>query len=82
MRIDSSLQKLEIYFVAVVAVVLVAGGSLALSTPFKLENYGVTDVSVQAPQTTSKVTPATGQESRPALLEPALRSLDGVAYHG
>jgi len=82
MRIDSSLQKLEIYLVAIVAVVLVAGGSFALSSPFMLENYGVTDVSVQAPQTTSKVAPATGQESRPAMLEPALRSLDGVEYHG
>ena len=82
MRIDSSLQKLEIYFVATVAVVLVAGASFALSTPFLVENYGVTDVSVQAPRTASQGAPAAAQESRPALLEPALRSLDGVAYHG
>lgn len=81
MRIDSSLQKLEIYFVAIVAVVLVAGGSFALSTPFAAENYGVANVSAPAPPTATKGV-AAGEESRPALLEPALRSLDGVAYHG
>lgn len=81
MRIDSSLQKMEIYFVAIVAVVLVAGGSFALSTPFSAENYGVSD-GVQARQTASQDAPAAAQESRPALLEPALRNLDGVASHG
>ena len=82
MRLDLKLQKLEIYFVATVAIVLVTGLGVTLSTPFSIDTYGVTDMSVQAPRTASKGAPAIPQESRPALLEPALRSLDGVSYHG
>ncbi len=82
MRLDLKLQKLEIYFAATVAVVLVTGLGIAVSTPFSLDNYGVTDMSAQAPRTASKAAPATSQESLPALLEPSLRSLDGISYHG
>ena len=38
MRVDSTLQKLEIYVVAAVAVVLV---SFFLSSPFSAEDYGL-----------------------------------------
>ena len=76
MRVDSALRRLEVYVVAAVAVVLV---SFFLSSPFSAENYGVANVPSQSSPTTS---PAS-QDSQPAaLLEPALRSLDGVAYHG
>jgi len=81
MRIESILQKLEIYGVAAVAVVLVSGLAFALSSPFSLDDHGLTDISTNAPHSTSKSSSAS-QEFQPALLEPALRSLDGVAYHG
>lgn len=81
MRIESILPKLEIYGVATVAVVLVSGLALALSGPFSLEDYGLTDTSAKAPHSASTSSSAS-QELQPALLEPALRSLDGVAYHG
>ena len=76
MRVDSTLQKLEVYVVAAVAVVLV---SFFLSSPFSAEDYGVASIPSQSAAKTSPVS----QETQPAaLLEPALRSLDGVAYHG
>ncbi len=76
MRVDSTLQKLEVYVVAGVAVALV---SFFLSSPFSAEDYGVANVPAQ---TSAKASPAS-QDSQPAvLLEPALRSLDGVSYHG
>ena len=78
MRVDSTLQKLEIYVVAAVAAVLVSGISLSLSTPFSPQHYGLTEASQTPPATSSMDV----QESQPALLEPALRSLDGVAHHG
>ena len=77
MRVDSTLQKLEVYVVAGVAVAMV---SFFLSSPFSAEDYGLANVPSQSAPKTS---PASSQESQPAaLLEPALRSLDGVAYHG
>ena len=76
MRVDSTLQKLEVYVVAGVAVALV---SFFLSSPFSAEDSGVAYVPSQS---AAKTSPAS-QESQPAaLLEPALRSLDGVAHHG
>lgn len=79
MRVDSTLQKLEVYVVAAVAVVLVSGVSFLLSSPFSPQDYGLTDSSSQnSPRASS----AASQDSQPALLEPALRSLDGVAHHG
>jgi hypothetical protein len=76
MRVDSTLQKLEVYVVAGVAVALV---SFFLSSPFSAEDYGVANV----PSQNSPQTSAAFQDSQPAaLLEPALRSLDGVVYHG
>jgi len=76
MRVDSTLRRIEVYVVAAVAVVLV---SFFLSSPFSAENYGVANVPSQSSPTTS---PAAEEAQPAALLEPALRSLDGVAYHG
>ena len=76
MRVDSTLQKLEVYVVAGVAVVLV---SFFLSSPFSAEDYGLAYIASQS----SPMTSPASQDSQPAaLLEPALRSLDGVAHHG
>lgn len=81
MRIDSILQKAEVYAVAAVAVVLVSGLAFALSSPFPAQDYGVSDESTIA-HGSSRSSSAASQSSQPALLEPALRSLDGVAHHG
>lgn len=82
MRIDSTLQKLEIYVVASVAVILVSGIAFTLSGPFSPQDYGVTAVSTTSPQKSATKSSTSSQDTQPALLEPALRSLDGVAYHG
>lgn len=82
MRIDSILQKLEIYVVATVAAVLVSGIAFVVSGPFSPPDYGLTDVSTTAPPSSSSSSSATSQELPPALLEPALRSPDGVTHHG
>ena len=76
MRVDSTLQKLEVYVVVAVAVVLV---SFFLSSPFSAEDYGLATAPSQSSQKTS---PASEDSQPAALLEPALRSLDGVAHHG
>ncbi len=78
MRVDSILQKSEVYLVAALAVLVVSGISFLLSTPFSPELYGVADASENSLVTS----PTAFQDSQPALLEPALRSLDGVAHHG
>ncbi|HZA95996.1 MAG TPA: hypothetical protein VE421_07640 [Burkholderiaceae bacterium] len=80
MKTDSTLQKLEVHVVTAVAVVVVLGIAFVASAPFSAPDYGVSDVA-----TTDKKSPtdsSISQETRPALLEPALRSLDGVTYHG
>lgn len=82
MRVDSILQKLEVYVVMAVAAVLVSGFTFLLSSPFSAEQYGLTDASTTTPQDSARTSSAAAYESPPALLEPALRSLDGVAYHG
>jgi hypothetical protein len=76
MRVDSTLQKLEIYVIAAVVVVLV---SFFLSSPFSVENYGLANAPSQS---SAKTSPASEEAQPAALLEPALRSLDGVAHHG
>jgi hypothetical protein len=78
MRVDATLQKLEVYVVAAVAAILVLVISFSLSTPFSPQHYGLTE----APQTSPATSSVDVQESQPALLEPALRTLDGVAHHG
>lgn len=80
MQIDSTLQKLEVHVVAAIAVVLVSGIAFVLSAPFSAQDYGLSDVA--ATQQSSGNAPAASQDTQPALLEPALRSLDGVAHHG
>lgn len=80
MRADLTLQKLEVYVVAAVAVILVSSFSFFLSGPFSAQDYGVTDASTAPPQSSAKSFSA-GSEL-PALLEPALRSLDGVTHYG
>lgn len=77
MRTNSILQKLEIYVVAAAAVLLVV-----LSGPAAPRDYGLTDVSTTASPGSSSSSSATSQELQPALREPALRTLDGVAHHG
>lgn len=79
MRNESNLKKLEIYFVGGVAAVLVAGITYALSGPFSPQDYGLTGASHQGSATSSS---ATSVDPQPALLEPALRSLDSVTHHG
>ena len=76
MRVDSTLQKLEIYVIAAVVVVMV---SFFLSSPFSVENYGLANAPSQS---SAKTSPASEEAQPAALLEPALRSLDGVAHHG
>ena len=76
MRVDSTLQKLEVYVVVAVAVVLV---SFFLSSPFSAERYGLANAPSQSSPT---ISPASEEAQPAALLEPALRSLDGVAHHG
>ena len=76
MRVDSTLQKLEVYVVVAVAVVLV---SFFLSSPFSAEDHGL----ATAPSQSSPMASPASEDSQPAaLLDPALRSLDGVAHHG
>lgn len=80
MQIDCILQKLEVHVVAAVAVILVSGVAFALSGPFSAQDYGVSDVAATNQSASSSL--AAPQEMQPALLEPSLRSLDGVAHHG
>ena len=80
MQIDSTLQKLEVHAVAAIAVVLVAGIAFALFGPFSAQDYGPSDVATT--QQSSRDSSAASQDAQPALLEPALRSLEGVSHHG
>jgi len=82
MRIDLALQKVEVYVVSAVAVILVSGLAFSLSGPFSAPDYDLTDVSTTTSEHSSKSKSAASYDYQPALLEPALRSLDGVAYHG
>ncbi|MEO8186002.1 MAG: hypothetical protein ABI580_01385 [Burkholderiaceae bacterium] len=76
---DSTLQKLEVHVVAAIAVVLVSGIAFVLSGPFSAQDYGLSDVAATQSSSNSS---AASPDTQPALLEPALRSLDGVTYHG
>ena len=82
MRIESSLQRLEVYVVSAVAVVLVSALAFSLSGPSSAPDYDLTDVSPTTSEHSSKSKSDASYDYQPALLEPALRSLDGVAYHG
>lgn len=79
MRTQPTLKKLEIYFVAAVAVIVVSSIGLAISVPFSSQDYELAGSSATVG---SAGDPPVLIDSQPALLEPALRSLDGVAYHG
>ena len=78
MQIDSTLQKLKIHVVTAVAVVLVSALAFAVSVPFSADDYGLSSSAMSAPQPTNSAS----EDTQPALLEPALRSLDAVSYHG
>lgn len=78
MRTDSTLQKSEVYLVGTMAVLLVSGISLFLSTPFSAEHYGFANASENSPATSS----TDSHQSQPALLEAPLQSLEGVVHHG
>lgn len=81
MQIDSKLQNVEVRVVAVVAAAFVAGVAFLLAEPFSADDYSVSDASAATSQN-SPAGVAASHELQPALLEPALRSLDGVAHHG
>ena len=81
MQIDSKFQKIEVNFVAAVAAV-VAGVAFLLFGLFSAQDYSVSDASATTSQHSSPGSSAASHELQPALLEPALRSLDGVAHHG
>ena len=78
MQIDSTLQKLEVHVAAAVAVILVCALAFAVSAPFPADNHSLSDAATPA----SPARSSASQDTQPALLEPALRSLDGVSYHG
>ncbi|HVE90605.1 MAG TPA: hypothetical protein VNA44_13000 [Burkholderiaceae bacterium] len=81
MHIDSKLQKIEVNVVAAVAAGLVTGVAFLMAEPFSAHDYSMSDASATTQQSAlSSVT--SPQNAQPALLEPALRSLDGVAQHG
>ncbi len=82
MQIDSKLQKIEVRVVAAVAAALVAGSAFLLSGPFSAQDYDVSEASTTTSQQSSRSSSAASPDVQPALLEPALRSLDGVAHHG
>ena len=79
MQTDRKLQNLEAHVVAAVAVVLVSALAFAVSAPFSADDYGLSNSATTASQ---PVNTSTSQDAQPALLEPALRSLDAVSYHG
>ena len=79
-KINSTLQKIEVHVVAAIAVTLVAGIAFLLSGRFAAEDYGLSGAATT--QQSSGNASAAVQDTQPALLEPALRSLDGVAHHG
>ena len=79
MQIDRTLQKLEVHVVAAVAVILVSALAFAVSAPFSADDHGLSDAATTAPQPARS---SASQDTQPALLEPSLRSLDGVSYHG
>jgi hypothetical protein len=80
MKIDSTVQKLEVRVVAAVAVVLISSIAFVLTEPFSATDNGLSDVATSTKKSSTDST--TPQETQPALLEPGLRSLDGVTYHG
>jgi biopolymer transport protein ExbD len=79
MQIDSTLQKLEVHVVAAVAVILVCALAFAVSAPFSADDYSLPDAATTA---SPPARSSASEETQPALLEPALRSLEGVSYHG
>lgn len=79
MRANSVPQKPNVYAIAAVAVGLTIGASLLLANPFAARDYAVGKASSEGVVNSSS---ATASDSQPALLDPALRSLDGVAHHG
>ena len=81
MQIDSKLQNIEVRVVAAVASALVAGVAFLLAEPFSAHDYSVSDASPATSQNSPRGGPA-AHDLQPALLEPALRTLDGVAHHG
>ena len=81
MNIESKLQKVEVHLVAIVAAALVAAVGLLLAEPFTAHDYGMSDASATS-RHSARGSAAATPDVQPALLEPALRSLDGVAHHG
>ena len=77
MRTDVKLNKLEMYLVVAVCGAIMLEVAFLLSRPLAADDFGM---STPAAQVWSKAPEAA--ESPPAVLEPALRTLDGVVSHG
>jgi len=82
MQNHSKLQKLEVYFVATLAMAVMLGLAFAVSSPFSADAFGVSDTAVTTSRAASPAASAPASEAQPAVLDPALRSLDGVSFHG
>lgn len=81
MRIDSRLRKLEIYAMAALAATVIAGAAFDISGPSGAHKPTSTSVSAGTPARALGSLSAI-PELQPALLEPALRSLDASSQHG
>lgn len=72
MRVEIQDKGSKRYWIAVVAGVI--GGALLISRPFASQDHTAANVSAH--------TPSQSPAPAPALLDPALRSLEGVTHHG
>jgi hypothetical protein len=79
MRFNSPVRKFEVGLVAVVAAVAVVLEVAFVFSPFAAEDFSIaTPTSEDSTKTPTPV----GADSYPVPPEPALRTLDGVVYHG
>lgn len=76
MRVDVKDKQSKCHLIATVAAALIVWVALLISSPFIAQDRGVADASVET------LPSAASQGIGAALLEPALRSLDGVTQHG
>jgi hypothetical protein len=80
MRFDSKVKKFQVGLMAVVAAAVLLELAFVFSSPFTAEDFSIATPPTSESSTNGAV-PA-GTDSYPALPEPALRTLDGVVYHG
>jgi len=86
MRVDFSSHQSGKHRPAAAAASLVAGVVVVIFASLAPQDDHWGDVSAETPWYSPRAASASGSstalQEMPALLEPALRSLDGVAYHG